>query len=382
MNKKKIIFLTGTRADFGKMKPLIDKIEHDENFENYVFVTGMHTLSRYGSTFSEVSKQKYKNMFLYINQSQITDQDTILANTITGFGNFVKEIKPDMVILHGDRIEALAGSIVGAMNHILVSHIEGGEISGHIDESIRHAITKLSHIHFVANTQAKRRLIQMGEIEKSIFIIGSPDIEIMNSKSLPNLQEVKKYYDIPFKKYAIFIFHPVSSELKSLKIQIQEVIIALKESGKQFVIIFPNNDEGTEIILEEYEYLKNNSNFRIFPSIRFFYFLTLLKNCEFIIGNSSVGVREGEVYGIPSINIGSRQNNRNQNKDIINVEPNKTQILNAINMIKNKKIKKSQFFNPVKNSSKKFHKILKSNGVWKVSNQKQFVDLKLSKTKN
>ena len=265
------------------------------------------------------------------------------------------------------------------MNNILVAHIEGGEVSGHIDETIRHAITKMSHIHFVANAQAKRRLIQMGEMEKSIIIIGSPDIEIMKSKSLPELEKVKKYYGIPFKKYAILIFHPVSSELDSLRIQIKEILDALKKSDRQFVVVFPNNDEGSKIIIEEYEQLKNNANFRIFPSIRFLYFLTLLKNCEFIIGNSSVGVRESEVYGVHSINIGTRQNNRNMSKDIINVNPIEREILTAINSIKNKKIKKSQFFNPVKNSSNKFYSVLRSDRLWKMHNQKQFVDLKFSK---
>ena len=177
---KKIVFLTGTRADFGKLKPLINKIEGSENFENYVFVTGMHTLSKYGSTYDEVRKQKYKEMYIFMNQTHTTAMDIILANTIIGFSNFINEIKPDMIVVHGDRVEALAGAIVGSLNNILVAHIEGGEISGTIDELIRHSITKLSHIHFVANKEAKKRLIQMGEIDSNIYVIGSPDIDIMS----------------------------------------------------------------------------------------------------------------------------------------------------------------------------------------------------------
>ena len=162
---KKIIFLTGTRADFGKLKPLIDKIDNSQNFECHVFVTGMHMLSRYGSTYREVEKQKYKNAFFFKNQGYETSPEKILVNTINGFTSFVKKIEPDLIVVLGDRIEQFSGAIVGALNHILVAHIEGGEISGSIDESLRHSITKLSHIHFVSNKQAKKRLSQLGERE-------------------------------------------------------------------------------------------------------------------------------------------------------------------------------------------------------------------------
>ncbi len=167
---KKIVFLTGTRADFGKLKPLMSVVENSDLFECYVFVTGMHTLSRYGFTFHEIEKQGYKNIFVYMNQTSATEMDIILANTIIGFSNFAKEISPDMIIVHGDRVEALAGAIVGSINNILTAHIEGGELSGTIDELLRHSISKLSHVHFVANEEAKKRLIQMGESENCFWI--------------------------------------------------------------------------------------------------------------------------------------------------------------------------------------------------------------------
>ena len=156
MNKKrKVVFLTGTRADFGKLKPLMDKIESSDIFDCYIFVTGMHTIKKYGNTSQEVVKCKYKNIKIFNNQQNSTKQDIILANTISGFSDYVTMLNPDMIIVHGDRVEALGGAIVGSLNNILVSHIEGGEISGTIDELIRHAVSKLSHIHFVANLDAK-----------------------------------------------------------------------------------------------------------------------------------------------------------------------------------------------------------------------------------
>ena len=168
-----------------------------------------------------------------------------------------------MIVIHGDRLEALAGAIVGSFNNILVSHIEGGELTGTIDESIRHAVSKLSHIHFVSNDDAKKRLIQMGEIEERIFVIGSPDIDIMMKKDLPTREELIEYYDINFEKYAILIFHPVTTELEYLENQTTEMVGAVIDSKRNYVVIYPNNDPGSDIIMKAYGKLENNQNFKL-----------------------------------------------------------------------------------------------------------------------
>jgi len=371
---KKIAFLTGTRADFGKLQPLIEIIEKSKDFQCYIFVTGMHTLSKYGSTYKEVKKQKYKNIFIFMNQTNSTDQDIILANTITGFSNFIKEVSPDLIVVHGDRIEALAGAIVGSFNNILVSHIEGGEISGTIDELIRHAVTKLSHIHFVANTEAKQRLIQMGEDENSCFTIGSPDIQIMKNSELPKIDQVKQYYEIPFDEYSICIFHPVATELEKLSSHVKEFVSALIESQKNYIVVYPNNDEGSDIILNEYSRLKNNLNFKLFPSIRFRSFLTLLKSSKFIIGNSSVGIRESEVFGIPTIDLGTRQQNRTKNKNISHITLEKNKILKSITEISQKSFESDSSFGDDHNTVEEFYEILSGKKIWDFSLQKQFID--------
>jgi UDP-N-acetylglucosamine 2-epimerase (hydrolysing) len=376
LKNKKLVFITGTRADFGKLKPLIDVVENSDLFDCYIFATGMHTLKRYGHTYSEIKKLKYKNLIVYKNQKN-SDHDLILADTIKGFSKFVKEIKPDMIIVHGDRLEPLAGAIVGLFNGVLVGHIEGGEISGTVDEIIRHGITKLSHIHFVSNLEAKKRIMQMGENTKSSFIIGSPEIEIMKESILPKIQDTKMRYDIPYESYAIFIFHPVVTEFHSTRKQIKQIILGLKESKRKFIIIYPNNDKGSDIIIEEIKKLRGNKNFRIFPSLRFKYFLSLLKNADFVIGNSSTVVREAEVYGTPAINIGTRQNNRNKNKEIINIFPNRNEILKAIQKINGKRFKPKSYFYPVKSCSAEFYKILLKDEIWKINLQKQFKDIKI-----
>ena len=180
--KKKLVFLTGTRADFGKIKPLIAALVKSKAFEVHIFVTGMHVSARYGYTVDEIIKSRLPNIYQFDNNAESDKQDLILAHTIIGFTSYIKFVRPDMIVIHGDRVEALAGAIVGAVNNIAVSHIEGGELSGSIDDSIRHSISKMAHVHFVSNNFARRRLIQMGEDKKSVFVIGSPDLDVMSSK--------------------------------------------------------------------------------------------------------------------------------------------------------------------------------------------------------
>jgi len=372
MNKK-VLFITSTRADFGKLKPLMKALAEENNLEVHIFVTGMHLFPKYGNTGNEVTKCGFKNIHYYINQKPGDPMDAIIANTISGLSNYINLIKPDLLTVHGDRVEAFAGAIVGALNNILVSHIEGGEVSGTIDESIRHSISKLAHIHFVANDVAKQRLIRMGEKESNIYVIGSPDIDLMVSQQLPGLPEAKKYYEIPFDKYAVFVYHPVTTNLHNLLRNFREVIEAIKESGKNYVVIYPNNDPGADIIIEELELLKNNKNFRIFPSLRFEYFLVLLKSCEFIIGNSSAGIREAPVYSVVTINLGSRQKNRYNYQSILNVRESKSEILDAISKAASVKIVPSNHFGDGR-STERFVAAIKDPNLWNVKNQKYFVD--------
>lgn len=352
----------------------MDIIEKSNDFECQIFVTGMHTLKKYGYTYSEIKKCIHKNIIIFNNQNYDTKQEIILANTVKGISKAIDQLKPDLIVVHGDRIEALAGAISGSFNNILVSHIEGGEISGTIDELMRHAITKLSHLHFVANEIAKKRLIQLGELESSVHIIGSPDIDIMRKEGLPDLDYVKKYYGIKFNKFAILIFHPTSTEISELKNQIKNIISALKKEKGNFIIIYPNNDLGSDIIINEYKKIKRE-NFKVFSSLRFQYFLTLLKNAQFIIGNSSAGIREAEVYGTPIINIGNRQKNRSDNRDIINIPAEIIKINEAILKIKDKRFQPKNNFGRVKNSDLKFIKKLRERKTWSISIQKQFIDI-------
>jgi UDP-N-acetylglucosamine 2-epimerase (hydrolysing) len=358
---KRILFISGTRADFGKLKPLIQAVKND-GMEYQVFATGMHLQAIYGLTYLEIEKAGM-NYYPYMNHS--SSMDAALASTVDGLGRYVREYKPDLIVVHGDRVETLAGAIVGALNNILVAHIEGGEVSGTIDELIRHAVTKLSHIHFVANDEAAARLRQMGE--DNIFVIGSPDIDIMLSSDLPTLAEVRRKYDLP-EKYGLFIYHPVTTELDKLKEHMDEICPALKSSLNEFIVIYPNNDTGAEIIIQSIEAW----GFHTIPSMRFEYFLTALKYATCIVGNSSAGIREAPVYGVPTVNIGTRQNGRACLPSIVNVPEDRQAILHALEHLP-PAVPCMHFGKG--NSAALFMEQLRSDALWNTPRQKVFRDI-------
>jgi len=371
---KRITFLTGTRADFGKIKSLLQILDDDPDFEPHIFATGMHMQEKYGYTVKEIEKSGFKFIYTFDNHISQGTMDLNLAKTIEGFSAYVKKIKPELIVVHGDRVETLAGAIVGALNNILVAHIEGGEISGTVDELIRHSVSKLSHLHFVSNAPAAKRLEQMGELTESIYEIGSPDVDIMFSGNLPNLEEVKRYYEIPFDTYNVAMFHPVTTEFEQMQENATHFVDALLADDTNYVIIYPNNDLGSDLIFKTYERLHGNPRFRIFPSIRFEYFLTLLKRAEFMIGNSSAGIREAPYYHIPTVNIGTRQQNRSLHEDIIHSTYETQDIINSIEKAKELKVQHADESFGEGNSATLFLLALKNDTLWKLSNQKQFRD--------
>ena len=307
---KKLLFVTGTRADFGKLEPLA-KAAQLAGFEITFFITGMHMMQRYGETRLEVKRFAGAEFVEFVNQREGDALDFILAKTILGFSDFVHERRPDLVVIHGDRVEAMAASIVCAMRYIRSAHIEGGEVSGTIDESIRHCNTKLCATHFVSSEDAKARVLSLGEAPERVFNIGSPELDTHAQPSGVSIEEVKARYAIPFDDYGIVIFHPVTSEVDSMGAQAASLFGCLVQSGKHFVVIAPNNDPGTDDIFAVIEALPKD-RFRLIPSMRFNYFSELMKNAAVMVGNSSAGVREAPFLGLPSLDVGSRQNNRAQ----------------------------------------------------------------------
>ena len=311
---KRLLFVTGTRADYGKLEPLA-KAAQEAGFHISFFITGMHMMKRYGETRLEVRRFAGAECFEFVNQREGDALDFILSKTILGFSDFVHEHRPDLVVIHGDRVEALAASIVCAMRYIRSAHIEGGEVSGTIDESIRHCNTKLCATHFVSSEAARARVLSLGESPDRVFQIGSPELDTHARPSGVSLEQVKTRYAIAFDDFGIAVFHPVTSEAQTMGAQAASLFGALQASGKNFVVIAPNNDPGTEDIFAVLEQLPPE-RFRLIPSMRFNYFSELMKHAAVMVGNSSAGVREAPFLGLPSLDVGTRQTNRAQSPSI------------------------------------------------------------------
>ncbi|MFD2102914.1 UDP-N-acetylglucosamine 2-epimerase [Tabrizicola soli] len=285
-----LLFLTGTRADFGKLEPLAAAARDAGHLVTF-FVTGMHMMDRYGLTRNEVRRMPGIAVEEFVNQQEGDPQDLILARTVTGFSAFVHRARPDLIVLHGDRIEAMAGALVAATNYIRSAHVEGGEVSGTIDEVFRHCNTKLCTHHFVSSEAAARRVRALGEPEETIHAIGSPELDFHARPSGVTLDEVRAHYAIPFAEFGIATFHPVTSEQDTIGRQAADLFGALADSGRSFVTIAPNNDPGSQAIFEVLEKLPRD-RFRLLPSMRFAHFSELMKNAACMVGNSSAGVRE------------------------------------------------------------------------------------------
>ena len=369
---KKILYVTATRAEFGKVWPLIEAA-YQATYNVSVLVTGMHMEPEYGSTYNEVVKRcDSLNIPYYLESNSAAKGKLIdiLQATISILTNVIARIQPDLVIFHGDRIEAFATGIVGSLSGVLTAHIEGGELSGTIDESLRHCNSKLSHQHFVANNHAATVLGQLGEEKNRVHIIGSPEIDIHNLNRL-TIDEVLSHYGIKFKEYGILLFHPVMGEQDKNKAEIEHTLQSIIRSKRDFIVIGSNNDPGSEDIRRSYE-AYGNERIAFFPSMRFEYFSILLRNCSILIGNSSAGIREAPYFGVQSVNIGSRQNGRIYPESVIQIpRVEDISLSDIINNFWGKKYKVSNTYGDG-GAANRFINILDKNSFWEISKQKCF----------
>ena len=370
--KRHIVFVTGTRADFGKLEPLIVSAR-DQGFRVSIFITGMHLLERYGMTKIEVRRVLGVSFYEFPNQADFQSQDIILSNTVCGFSDYVQREKPDLVIVHGDRIEAMACAIVCATQYIRCGHVEGGEVSGTIDEALRHCNTKLAHHHFVSSSFAADRVRRLGESNSTIHVIGSPELDYHLRPSGVALGEVRQKYEINFDSFGICIFHPVTSERDRIHRQVETLFGALEATDLQFVTLLPNNDPGADTIIERIQSLPSD-RFRVLPSMRFTYFSELLRNAACIVGNSSTGVREAPFLGIPSLNFGTRQNGRFTGASITNADDLDQDSIRGFLATEWGKIYPQDHAFGRGNAAVNFVSILNDPGFWLHNLQKQFAD--------
>jgi UDP-N-acetylglucosamine 2-epimerase (hydrolysing) len=324
-----VLFITGTRADFGKLRDVMLAVQGSESMAARVVVTGMHLLRRYGYTVHEIERAGLRRLHLIPNQVEGEPMALVLSNTIAALARLVHEERPDAIVVHGDRVEALAGAVVGSLGNVRVVHIEGGEVSGTIDDAIRHSISKHAHVHLVANAEAADRLLRLGEEAERVFVVGSPEVDVLSSPLLPPLEQVRRHYEIPFGSFGVLMMHPVTTEPDRNRPNAAAVVDAVLADGGQFVVIDPNNDEGCTDTRLELDRLRGDRFVRL-PSMRFDYFVTLMRHANVVVGNSSAGVREAPVLGTPSVNVGTRQRNRATAASVLHSEATAEAVLAAL----------------------------------------------------
>ena len=325
MAKRKITITTGTRAEYGILRPILNEITQRKKLQLILIVTGTHLSKRHGMTINEIKKDKFK---IYQTFKFLPNDDTgfsaakSLGGGVVQFAKIFKKVKPDINLILGDRDEMLASAIAAYHMNIPNAHIHGGDVSGSIDEYSRHAITKISNIHFAATEKSKRRIIKMGENPKFVYLTGSTSIdELRNNKILSKSQFEKKYGFKLTKNLIVLVQHPVTTQIASTKKHIQNTLKAIEYFGYRTIIIAPNSDAGSNIIFQNIKQFANSHNFvRVFSSLPRSDFLCLIKNCGALVGNSSSGLIEASYFGTSVVNIGIRQQGREKSHNVLDAK--------------------------------------------------------------
>tara|TARA_B100001059_G_scaffold95104_1_gene94336 strand:+ start:26768 stop:27886 length:1119 start_codon:yes stop_codon:yes gene_type:complete len=325
----KVFIITERRADYSRFKPIISLIQKDKDLDYILTVTGAHLKKEMGYTKNEILRDGFK---IHYEIDMFTKNLDSTAEMVRSFARVAEKVtycledcNPHVILAGFDIGANLAVSIAGAHMNIPVAHIQGGEVTGTIDESIRHAMSKFSHYHFTSNDDALERLVKMGEVKSRIFNVGCPSIDaILNTIDNPKILEK---YNLKENQYFILLQHPVTSEKDQSRNQIQITLSALKKINKKILIILPNNDAGFSNIIRELK----NSNIQFVESLGISDYINLLKRSLGLVGNSSSGIHETSTFNIPTVNIGTRQNGRLRPKNVFDVDHDEKQIIDAMN---------------------------------------------------
>ncbi len=339
MSKRKICVFTGTRAEYGLLLPLITKIKADNKLKLQLLVSGSHLSKDFGLTYKQIEEDGFKidkkvNMLLKSDAPSGICASAALG--LAGFGRALEELKPDIVVILGDRYEALAVAVAAMVSNIPIAHLHGGEATyGVIDEAIRHSITKMSHLHFTSHQKYRARVIQLGENPKRVFNVGAIGLDNIKNMKLLSRDRLERDLNLKFSKYNLLVtFHPVTLEDNSGKGELAELLKALDELDDTTIIFTKANaDTGNRIMNKMIdEYVKNNSyKARVYASLGQLRYLSLLKVADAVVGNSSSGIIEAPSFKTAAINIGDRQAGRIKAPSVIDCKPIKKDILRAIN---------------------------------------------------
>ena len=333
---KKICVVTGTRAEYGLLKPLIDRIYEDNQLLLQLIVTGAHLSSEFGLTYQLIEQDGYQideKVEILLSSDSSIGISKSMGLALISFSEVLERLKPDFVVILGDRHEMLSVSIASMMANIPIIHLHGGETTeGAVDESIRHSITKQSYLHFTSTEQYRRRVIQLGESPDRVFNVGAIGIENIVELPLLSLAELEKSIEFKLDKpFALCTFHPVTLENVTSKDQFLELLNALKSLDMKVIFTKANADVDGRIINQLIDnYIADNSKNAIaFDSMGQIRYLSAMKYCNLVIGNSSSGIIEAPNFFIPTINIGDRQKGRIQAENTINCEAKAEEILTS-----------------------------------------------------
>jgi UDP-hydrolysing UDP-N-acetyl-D-glucosamine 2-epimerase len=345
MTCRKICVVLTTRGNYAKMKSVITEIDQHPDLELQVVAGGGLVLEKYGKILEDDITQNIKidrSIFFVVEGETPLTMAKSAGLAVSEFATAFSELEPDIVVVIADRFECLAVAMAATYMNIPVAHVEGGEVSGSIDESIRHAITKLAHIHFPASIDARDRIIRLGEDEATVFCVGASSVDALCEVDLMDLGSVRSFcqahgvgarQDLMPGNYLLVIQHPVTTEYEDNYRNVNETISAVTALSRPTVWIWPNMDAGSDGVskaIREFRESGNAQNVYFFKSLPIEVFGPLLKNASCILGNSSSGLREAAFLGTPSVNIGVRQTGRYRGEHVVDVDYDRQQIANAV----------------------------------------------------
>jgi len=332
--RKKIAYLTGTRADYGLMRSTLKSIQDNEKLALSVIVTGMHLSREFGFTIGEITKD---GLPVSMKLPTLMQEDTP-AGMVRSFAKCTKlladafeELRPDIVLLLGDRWEMLAAAIAASYMNIVVAHVHGGEVTGSIDEPNRHAITKFAHIHLAATRTHAMNLMRMGEQRERIRVVGSPNLDDIRNKAYTSPDIIRSKFGLTSgKSWALLLQHPVVTEYDEAPRQIATTLRALRQAGLKVIGIYPNADAGGRSMIEVMKQCSSYGNIRLYRNLPRSDYLGLMASVDVMIGNSSSGIVEAPSFHLPSVNIGTRQQGRIRAESTIDVGYDQGKIASAI----------------------------------------------------
>lgn len=328
---KKILSITATRAEYGLMRPIFRQINADKKLELHLLVTGSHFLANQ-QNISDIKQDSFGKLYFAncgIDRKSLSMPGKYFSKVMTEVEIIIIKINPDYMLLQGDRGEVLAAAIVSGYYNIPLIHMSGGDSSGSIDDSIRNSISKIAHIHLTTCRSSSKKLIRTGESTNRIFEVGEPGIDAIKNTRIIPLRSIRKEFGLKEKPYAIFIQHPVSTESSQAVEHFKESIEALSELNIQVILIFPNTDPGNLEIIDYINSIENKNIIKI-QNINHSKYINLLRYSSVLVGNSSSGIIESPSLHIPTVNIGTRQQNREKSTNIIDVTYSKKEIKSAI----------------------------------------------------